>query len=538
MFLALLVLLALGEGLRRTRHRLRAIAPTLRPGLRRMRGDLARWLASIAWWEWLAIAGAVALAAAVRGPDLDQPMRYDEAATWLDYASRPLHEALADYRFPNNHLFHTSLVHLSATLFGADPWALRLPAFAAGLLLVPLTWLLGRATGGPAAGIVAAWLVAASATLALYSTNARGYTIVCCLAVACALLASYQLRTDNPAGWALMALLAALGAWTIPTMLYPVIGIAAWMLASAGRGTSVIDRPTTRRRIGWTALGSVGIAALAYLPVVAQSGIALILGNRFVRPQSRRSFFAQLPGFFAELADDWTRGWPILIAVAAGVFVVVGVLARLRDRERANGGSLFGLALLAATLLLLVNGRVPYLRVWMYLIPLAAVAAGEGTAWLARRFARGRVARLAAIAIGVIGATVGAAGVVRSETVRRASDTGTMPDAARVAMLLADSLAPRDRIIASAPVDLPLSYYLQREGVRGRPLRALPDSSATIWIVAGGDPPQFVDALIRGAQVVRRDFSPPRLIARQGQARVFAMRRERPGCVLAPALCR
>ncbi|HEX2718721.1 MAG TPA: glycosyltransferase family 39 protein [Gemmatimonadaceae bacterium] len=538
MFLALLVLLAIGEGLRRTRHRLRALAPALAPGRRRMRGDLTRWLRGVARWEWAALAGALVLALAIRVPDLDQPIRYDEAATWLDYASRPLVEALADYRFPNNHLFHTLLVHVSAAAFGSDPWALRLPAFVAGLLLVPLTWALGRALAGAGAGIAAAALVAASATLALYSTNARGYTIVCCLTVALALLAVHQLRHDEPAGWVLMAAVTALGAWTIPTMLYPALGIGLWAWAAAGRDGAIVDRPAIRARLGWTALGAAGIAALLYLPVVAHSGLALVVGNRFVRPQSRQSFFAALPDFFSALAADWTRGWPMWVAMVVGVAAALGMLSWRAGRDSGVRASPFGAALLAALAFLVLNGRIPYVRVWMYLIPLAAVAAGAALTSIAARLGAGSRTPFIAAAIGAVCGVAGAIGVAGSNAIRRADDTGAMPFAEAVAARLARELAPRDRVIASAPADLPLSYYLRRAGAPGRPLRASADSAGTIWIVVLDDPPQHVDALVRGAEVVRRDFSTPGLVARVDGARVFAMRREQPGCILAPERCR
>ena len=87
---------------------------------------------------------------------LNQPMRYDETLTFIGYASRPLWQALTDYSAPNNHLFHTLLVHLT-TLFGTQysEWMIRVPAFAAGAAVIPaasgVTWAAGAAT--PAAAV-------------------------------------------------------------------------------------------------------------------------------------------------------------------------------------------------------------------------------------------------------------------------------------------------------------------------------------------------------------------------------------------------
>src|SRR5919204_3963186 len=105
-------------------------------------------------------------------------MRGDEAFTYTEYASLPWFVALGDYTYPNNHLLHTLLVHGAARLLGPEPWALRLPAFVAGVLLVPATYLAARALYGPTTALIAAGLVSASGWLTLYATNARGYSLV------------------------------------------------------------------------------------------------------------------------------------------------------------------------------------------------------------------------------------------------------------------------------------------------------------------------------------------------------------------------
>ena len=174
MILALLVVLALAETYRRTRHRLRALRPILRRDWRELRTRGVVSLKRVSVAEWIGVTLITAVGIAVRWASLFQPIRYDEAATWIDYASRPLAQSLSDYRFPNNHLLHTLLVHMSAALFGSAPWALRLPAFVAGILVVPLTWAAGRALYSPSAGLLSAALAATSASLTLYSTNARG----------------------------------------------------------------------------------------------------------------------------------------------------------------------------------------------------------------------------------------------------------------------------------------------------------------------------------------------------------------------------
>src|SRR5688500_2353889 len=159
---------------------------------------------------------------------LAQPMRYDEAVTYMYFVRLPWSEAVSTYTYPNNHVFHTLLAKASVSVFGNSPWALRLPALLAGLLLVPATYAVARAIYGSRAALVAAALVATSGMLVLYSTNARGYSLVA-LAFLLLLLLAMRLLAGAPTRlWITFAIIAALGLWTIPVMLYPLGTVAVW----------------------------------------------------------------------------------------------------------------------------------------------------------------------------------------------------------------------------------------------------------------------------------------------------------------------
>jgi len=543
MMLALLVVLGLAEAYRRTRHRLRALRPVLRRDWRELRARVVISLRRVTIGEWMAIAVITALGFAIRWGPLFQPMRYDESATWIDYASQPLAKSLADYRFPNNHLFHTLLVHVTAAVFGSEPWALRLPAFIAGVLIVPLTWAAGRALYSPSAGLISAVLAATSASLTLYSTSARGYTILCCLTLLAVLVAARLPRRENSAAWAALALLGAVGIWTIPIMLYPLSGIALWLWAESRAGDTVISPQVMATRLQWTALATACGAAVLYLPVVARSGIGLVVGNRFVRPQSRASFFAGLPEFHGAVWSDWTRGWPWWLAALVAVGVIAATVIRGSRARRSI--SLAGASILAATLLLLLNGRIPYVRVWLYLLPLVLIAAAGGTTHLWRRMTRALPPLqrpgigVSALALALVLTGVGGAlGVVRSRVVWTADDTGVFPAASAAARALLAQAGDRDRVIATAPSDLPLAYYLAPSAKGRALLQATPDSAQRIWIVVDDAESQDVNVLLRRGEIMTIDFSAPRAAWRGPQAWIFVIDRERPGCRLAPGRCR
>ncbi len=168
------------------------------------------------------------LAIGLRLAFLNQPMRYDEALTFNEFASRPLYYGLSFYPDPNNHLLNTLLVHVTSTGLGTQPWVLRLPAFVAGVLLVPATYALARLLYGRRAAFLGAVLVAVSSYLVEYSTNSRGYTLQALCFVTMFGLAGVAVRRDSPTALLLATLVAALGAYALPTMFYGVVIVAAW----------------------------------------------------------------------------------------------------------------------------------------------------------------------------------------------------------------------------------------------------------------------------------------------------------------------
>ena len=232
------------------------------------------------------------VAVLVRLEFLFQPMRYDESVTYAHYASRPWYIALTTYTAPNNHVLHSELVHLTTAVLGGSEWAVRLPAFVAGILLVPATYVAGRALHGKHAGLVAAALVAASSVLVEYSTNARGYTLLALCFVLLLALGTRLLRSSNPAEWLAFAVLGAIGLFTVPVMLYAFGALATWLGLSfliAGEGRLL------RRRLLPSVAAAALLAAIAYAPIVAASGPSSLVGNEFVQSLTGASSWTRFP---------------------------------------------------------------------------------------------------------------------------------------------------------------------------------------------------------------------------------------------------
>src|ERR1041384_401379 len=88
---------------------------------------------------YLILAAITGIGFILRILDINQSIAYDEAYTFIQYASKPFKYILADYSAPNNHIFHTILMGIAFRFFGGHAWVLRLPAFTAGVLMIPIT---------------------------------------------------------------------------------------------------------------------------------------------------------------------------------------------------------------------------------------------------------------------------------------------------------------------------------------------------------------------------------------------------------------
>lgn len=468
-----------------------AAAPRFRAdlarGARAVRGESATHLVALA-----AIAvGAVALRLAFLG----QPIRYDEALTFTEFASRPLYYALSYYPDPNNQLLHTLLVHVASSLFGDAPWAIRLPAFLAGVLVVPATYVVARLLYGRDAALLAAALVAASSSLVEYSTNARGYSLLTLWFLVALALAAYLAATGNRLAAVALAVAAALGFYTIPTMLYAfavVVVWLAWALLRLSSSPSLISvsrshasgRP--RAAAVLTLAGLLGATALLtfllYLPPIIVSGPENLLSNRFVTPLDATSFATDLPRSLRSTWALWTRDLPAPVVVLL-VFGFVGAL--VRHRALGYGGMPVALAAPVACLpLLLVQRVVPFERVWLFLLPVFLTTASAGLVAAARPlFRHGRPTGLLDVVMVGVAATLGAL-VLANGSVLASAETGSFPDAEGVTLLLRDRLLGSDSVVTTAPTSLPqLQYEFRRYGMDPAALVRDPASSDRVYLV-------------------------------------------------------
>jgi hypothetical protein len=372
------------------------------------------------------------IGAAIRIVFLLLPPRYDEAFTVNEFVMRSPANFLIHYRFANNHVFHTLLAWFVRVITGPQMWAMRLPAFFAGVGVLIATYLLARRLKDEKTALIATALAAVAAPLVEYSAQARGYTLLT-LAFLLMFLFTDELRA---------AIALALGAWTVPTMIYAA---AAWAMAQK-----------SWRRVLAVGLGGAAIAFLLYTPMIVTSGVATFTDSGITRSVGASQFIRAFGTMVADLWKLWNVSFPLPVA-----FLILGAALRAVLR-RAQAARPLLLAVVAIVPMMLLMRRVPYARVFLFVMPLYLIAAASTIADLIPdRFRK-------AGAVLLVAATL----LLGWNTIRSIHrwwfyEDPSMGDVPAVAKWIR-TLPPDARVLVTTPLDAPYRLYAGERIVEDR----------------------------------------------------------------------
>ena len=408
---------------------------------------------------WLFLALTIGLF--IRAYFLSQPMRGDEAYTFLTYVN-PGIRSLFEYSAPNNHVLNTLLIKLSTSIFTASPASIRFPAFFAGLAAIVLVFSLARSLDKtPNAGILAAATVAIFPYLILYSTNARGYTLIVALTLVIAWIGHRFSNHPSASGVFWLALFSSLGMLAIPIMLFPVAGIFLWLVALL-----LIKRmpfqAVFRQFVLPFSILSILLTIIFYLPVVLVSGLAPIISNKFITPQSWNDFltqiFPQLQKTFEELSHDV----PPALLLSIFLLVLLGIFRFIKQR---NWAALLLLPsfFIGACLVLLIQHTTPYARTWIYLIPFIILPAEAGLLFLLEYLPRRAQTWINPILL--VCAVFFAVNLASKNSITAYPDTSAFPEAPIAVQYLKPIFKPGDTLRISPTADWSVYFYFWYDGM-------------------------------------------------------------------------
>ena len=398
--------------------------------------------------------------ALVRISFMGQAVRYDEAYTFLRYATRPWYFGVSVYNAPNNHLLYTIVLHILNAFCGGSVYVIRGFAFVAGVMTIPATYVAVRRflDAGPSLLVSAA--VAGSSFLIEYSTDGRGYSFVVLCFLCLLALGGHAVISNNNFSWALFCVTAVLGFYTVPTMLFPYAAVATWLMFS---GVELSGRELTRRsRVILCCTGVVGLlVGVLYLPVMVVSGPNALFANRFVSAVPWADVLRMLPGGLRYSWTLWNRDIPMPVEI-----VIVGGIVALGFSPAPSKHAVLKLlfsCLLACCGVMLIRPTVPPPRVWTFAVPLYYLAAFA--VFNSRRNGKPLLPLSLFCASAVCLSLVMGGAVVLTRSILRSPETGTLRDAEKIALFFQGRLGPCDTVYATVPSDLPLEYYFWRHGL-------------------------------------------------------------------------
>jgi hypothetical protein len=413
------------------------------------------------------------LAVIYRFEYITSPLHHDEAYTYVAFA-HSLFATLTDYHLPNNHVFHTILVYFSTRLFGIQPWAVRLPAFSAGVLLVPAAYWLAKRLYSRWTAIGAALLVAWLPALVGYSTNARGYTLVALFTLLTLALGTIIRKQKNLFAWTMISVFSALGLYTVPVMLFPFGILYAWLFLENLNGSlAVTSQPGSPGQYHskfdflkyWlaTGFGTAFLTILFYTPILIFTGPEKVFNNGFVAPLHWTGLVETLSHRFSETWFEWSSGVPLFVV---GCLMAGWALSLIFHYHLSSTRiPLQMAALLWIVALIIIQRPNAWAKVWLFLLPLMLIWASAGIVGLLEKirpkFWPGLP--LAGLAVGLaMLAGIQHAAWLAPQLPGLWEGHGNEEEAV---LFIQGQLRDKDLIIVSAPDDAVVWYYAQIHGI-------------------------------------------------------------------------
>jgi mannosyltransferase len=335
--------------------------------------------------EKLALLGLVALAAALRLWEIGQQSFWLDEAFTVDLVQRPFGDMLSGVASTESTppLYYV-LAWLWERVFGHGEAGLRSLSAVIGTATVPVAWRAARELFTPAAGLIAAALVAVNPFFVWYSQEARSYTLLVLMAALSLLLLGRALRERTLRSYALWALVAALALCTHYFAAFLLVPEALWLLWAV------------RQRAAWEAVAFVALAGAALAPLALhQRGLG---HTSFIADLSLRTRVVDLP----KKLVTGELGTPTpLIGPLAGLLAAAAIAYALL-RLRPAAAALTAVAAAGALIpLVLALGGADYLlprNLIAVYVPLIVVV-GAGLAAAPARLGLAGAAAICAVAV-------------------------------------------------------------------------------------------------------------------------------------------
>jgi hypothetical protein len=225
---------------------------------------------------------------------------------------------------------------------------------------------------------------------------------------------------------------ASLGFFAIPVMVYPFAALLLWS--------------GWRRRTTICAVATIALTAVLYAPALAVSGVSAIAANGYLQPLPFSEFLHALPSYAASVWRAVFVAMPLVLQILLAAGVAIGLWRASEAGERRVAIVAVSSVLLIFTIIA-AQRLLPFPRVWLPFIPIAAIFAAEAIPARMERW-------IAAAAILALGTS--------SLTTPRARETGELRGVYEIVRELRLRARPGDPVFALPPSEMPLAFYVER----------------------------------------------------------------------------
>ncbi|MBL7938773.1 MAG: glycosyltransferase family 39 protein [Flavobacteriales bacterium] len=453
--------------------------------------------------------------AALRAMLMLQPITYDEAFTFTYYATRPIHVIVSDYSYPNNHIFHTLLVKLSTLVFGVGKVSLRLPAFMAGVVVLPLFYFFVRAMFNRYIALMALAMLAASGPLLEYGACARGYSLTWLFMVMALLLGRHFIKTNSTASAAFIGAACALGMWTVPTMIYAALTIHIWLLISL---TAKYENSLRERILNLLLSLSVFVVftVLLYLPVILVHGFDQLLHHSTLPERDWQDFTLTHQ-------DHALLLWAHIVDSSAAWVGILGFIGMVHATFISSKFRFLVMAtLLGAVPLVVAQAAVVPPRAWLYLLFIFHLSSAIALFYLLKfiqeklwsGFGKRERTVVASILLFIGFAIPG----YHISKIRLAG----MPEAGTAAAFIQRNLVSDEKVYIDYPWDSPIEFHLMALGVDRSVMYGPASPTGRTFVAVGPDYEQTLEGVLAHHDLALAAFSPFDLVQDQRRLKIFA----------------
>ena len=398
---------------------------------------------------------------------LNEPLHYDEAFTFLNFSSQSIVNVLSNFSVPNNQILHSLLVYISYNILGNTEWAIRMPAFIAGVLVVYAGYRVASRLFGHHSGFICAVLCAWSQSLLLYSVDARGYSLYVLLFLILIWLAMDIIEEDRPESWIKLSCIAALGAWTIPSFSYCLVSVFCWIFYVR----LVYDKKLFDVTVKIAAAGLMAsfFVFILYSPVLVRFSIDSLIEHHNavafdrIKPMDWSVFLETNMNELSRMWSSWHRNFFKGSVLLFPLLCMVAVTAK--NNFPFYKISLLPLLILGVVIFLLLQRNAPFARTWLFLQPVYFAYVAAGAVILMAHFKSSVNVTSMTAFVGFI--LIASSMYLSSSTVDdHYGSNHPFYDAREVSMNLATILKAGDQIAVMDPPRPTMEYYLSRSGVR------------------------------------------------------------------------